>query len=136
MEKSHRQRPNPSSSSSSSTHFRSQKFRSNPTTKDGKFTKNNNPNAREDFVKPRRASQQVQQHVDDSSNLPVLLGTCPFMCPGKKLVTICVCPDSYISYIDWTTSTRVLNLLNHVMGLVQLKSYNMKIWNFGLNYFT
>ncbi|KAL4600380.1 hypothetical protein ACB092_11G195400 [Castanea dentata] len=79
MEKSHRQRPNPSSSSS--TQFRSQKFRSNPTTKDGKFTKNNSPNAREDFVKPRRASQQTQQHVDDSSNLPVLLGTCPFMCP-------------------------------------------------------
>ncbi|XP_050282777.1 SAC3 family protein C [Quercus robur] len=88
MEKSHRQRPNPSSSSSSSssTHFRSQKFRSNPTTKDGKFTKNNNPNAREDFVKPRRASQQVQQHVDDSSNLPVLLGTCPFMCPVAERV--------------------------------------------------
>ncbi|KAL0007337.1 hypothetical protein SO802_008839 [Lithocarpus litseifolius] len=90
MEKSHRQRPNPSSSSSSSssssTHFRSQKFRSNSTTKDGKFTKNNNPNAREDFVKPRRASQQVQQHLDDTSNLPVLLGTCPFMCPVAERV--------------------------------------------------
>ncbi|KAK4592390.1 hypothetical protein RGQ29_016790 [Quercus rubra] len=87
MEKSHRHHPNhSSSSSSSSTHFRSQKFRSNPTTKDGKFTKNNNPNAREDFVKPRRPSQQAQQHVDDSSNLPVLLGTCPFMCPVAERV--------------------------------------------------
>uniref|UniRef100_A0A2N9F0R7 Uncharacterized protein n=1 Tax=Fagus sylvatica TaxID=28930 RepID=A0A2N9F0R7_FAGSY len=71
MERIQRQRSNPSSS----TQSRSNKFRSNPTTKDDKIPNTNNPDDSTDSAKSRRG------HVDDCSNLPALLGTCPFMCP-------------------------------------------------------
>jgi hypothetical protein len=77
MERSRRQRPNASSSSST----RSQSYRrfpSNPT------QNSKSPSTNRDapgFVKPRRAGQE-DRDVDDPSNLPLLVATCPFMCPG------------------------------------------------------
>ena len=80
MERIQRQRSNPSSS----TQSRSNKFRSNPTTKDDKIPNTNNPDDSTDSAKSRRG------HVDDCSNLPALLGTCPFMCPGTYYFTSCL----------------------------------------------
>ncbi|XP_059434040.1 SAC3 family protein C isoform X1 [Corylus avellana] len=81
MERSRRQRPNPSSSSSSSTRSQSyRRFPSNPT------QNSKSPSTNRDapgLAKPRRAGQE-DRDVDDPSNRPLLVGTCPFMCPAGE----------------------------------------------------
>lgn len=83
-----RQRRNPSASSSafsspasSSSRFRSEKFSSNPPK-----TSNSLEDAHQlksKCGKPQRPEQE-EEGEQDPNNLLSLVGTCPFMCPGKN----------------------------------------------------
>ena len=83
-----RQRRNPSASSSafsspasSSSRFRSEKFSSNPPK-----TSNSLEDAHQlksKCGKPQRPEQE-EEEKQDPNNLLSLVGTCPFMCPGKN----------------------------------------------------
>ena len=83
-----RQRRNPSASSSafsspasSSSRFRSEKFSSNPPK-----TSNSLKDAHQlksKCGKPQRPEQE-EEGEQDPNNLLSLVGTCPFMCPGKN----------------------------------------------------
>lgn len=81
-----RQRRNPSafsSNASTSLRFRPEKFSGNPpktsnSLEDARHLKNADG-------KPQRPEREVEEE-QDLDNLPSLVGTCPFMCPGKKCV--------------------------------------------------
>ncbi|KAM6584431.1 hypothetical protein CsatB_011433 [Cannabis sativa] len=74
------QRRNPSSSSSNSSRFTASKS-SNLVPSTPKSAPNTHDNTRHGRSRPRYSAPQGPHNPNDLSDLPTIVGTCPFMCP-------------------------------------------------------